>query len=272
MDISLQSSKHRRISILKFLYAQDALSPEAIERMTSADVGAGVPVEGGHTPNEAISMFQPAPNLQLGVEKEAVRRDAREIVGFSRNQVGEFEQTGRRTATEAGIVDRSSQNRMSRRQMRVRDLYVGSFKKINPLIFAYWKTSRVQLVMDQNGVPIFKSFTGSDLQGDFNYDIEFTQDPPASPQQRKQEALQMYLGLLQDPTIDPRALRRYLANAFNDVEFSTIFQPGVLNGNANIPVPVSPVRGQTSGGPSNVQGGGGAPGVSNVPVGAPGQG
>jgi hypothetical protein len=58
---------------------------------------------------------------------------------------------------------------------------------------------------------------------------------------RRQQALMLYQTLAMDPAIDQIKLRQYLARAFNDPEFTTLWKQGVLD--ANIPAQVPQVSG-----------------------------
>lgn len=229
-DIALQASKHRKASVLKFLYQEDALDNDAIDDFMSSETAIGVKVNGDKPINDAIMWTQAPPDLQTGNAMEGVRRDAREMTGFSRNQVGEYEQTGRRTAAEAKIVQDASSLRMDRRQGALAKIYIQAFRKINPIIQKYWAVPRVAELVGQDGQQAFVQFTGDTLKGEFKYQLGFSLASMESLQQRRQNALQMYTMLRQDPLMNPMALARYLNFNFNDPEFTTLFQPGVLNG------------------------------------------
>jgi hypothetical protein len=195
--------------------------------------------------------------MMLYQEAENVRRNARETVGFSRNQFGEFESTGRRTAYEAAQVAAGSNLRMSRRQVVVRDAYIEIFEKINAMVFEFWQTPRITEILDQDGQKKFLSYRGSQLVGEYAYEVEFTTDNVDSPATRRMNALQLYQLFAQDPSVDPTELRRFIADAFADVEFSRIFKPGILSGvqDAGLSVPMSPMQ-QSGGGVQTLEGSG----------------
>jgi hypothetical protein len=60
-------------------------------------------------------------------------------------------------------------------------------------------------------------------------------------------ALQLFQMFAQDPAVDPTELRRFVSDAFADVEFSRIFKPGVLSGDPNATLPLQ-MSGMQSGG------------------------
>lgn len=257
-DIAVQSTKQRRLSVLKFLYEENAIDPEELEKLISGEVGAGIRVNGGHSLRDAVTPFtMNNNNLMLNSEGEIVRRNAREIVGFSRNQIGEYETTGRRTATEVQEVSQSANLRMDRRQQGIRDAYVAWAERTNAMIFNFWKTPRVVQILGQQGLPEWVTVTGEYLNSKYSYDVGFTVNNTADMNQRRQLALQAYMQLSRDPRVDPSALAVYLVSAFNQADFSSIFRPEVLNGT------------QVSAGGQGARGGG--PGMAMGGA-APGQG
>jgi hypothetical protein len=189
-------------------------------------------VSGGSI-RDAITTFNFQRDVGLLQEGEFTRRNAREVVGFSRNQQGEFEQSGRRTATESQIVKQSADIRLSRRQLRVRDLYLESMRKVNEIVFQFWTMPRIIEIVGEDGTPAFVSFTGSRIRGAYRYDLGFSNEGVETRAERRQQALGMYAALSADPTVDRVALARYLGNAFNDPELTRVFSPGVSGGSPN---------------------------------------
>lgn len=252
-DISIMASKQRRIQILKFLVSEDAMEDNELETLLSHRVGAAAKVKSGFDIDKAIRPFQPGQNPQIYAEIEQVRRNAREITGMSANQTGEYDKSTRRTATEAGIVDQSSQMRGNKSLLKVGRAYKTLSRKVNGLIFKFWRTPRIIDVVGEDGLVKWVSYVGHQLAGEYSYSVSFTQQSPMSPQQRKQEALQMYQLLAADPMADPIQVRRYVSGAFNDQNFSSIWKPGVLEGdpNALLQLQMSSMQGGGGGTASN---------------------
>lgn len=228
-DIALVATKQRRQSVLKFLYQEGAIEDVELEKAQSRDVGVAVKINGGYSAAEAITTFQPGSNLNLYQDEQYVRNNAREQVGFSRNQFGEF--AGRRTsASEAQIVDRATALRMSRRELRVRRAYRELFKRINSIIFEYWRAPQVIDVLGPDGAQRWMRFTGPALKGRYTYNVDLSDDQ--GQEGRRAQALQLYAMLMQDPSVDPVALREFLTRAYNDPSFSQLFQGGQAQGQA----------------------------------------
>ena len=231
-DIALQSQKQRRASVLKFMYQEGAIDEDQVERILTRQVGPAVRINQTGSVRDAIVPFTAQnKNILLQQDAEYVRRGARERVGMSRNQAGEFEQRGRRTATEVLEVGQASDTRLSRRQiLGVARTYTGWVRMSNEIIFQYWNTPRWTEVGGN-----WVQFRGRELRGDYTYSLAFSSEPPASMGQRKMEALRMYMMLSQDPFIDQQKLRGYLINAFGDLALREIFVTGDPSG-ANIPL------------------------------------
>lgn len=176
---------------------------------------------------------------------------------MSRNQTGEYEAGGRRSATEAQIVEQRATVRENRRGLGVEDLYEEAFRVINQMIIKYWRTPRVIDVLGQDGAQQWLKFVGPQLAGEYSYSCAMSQTPPETLEARRQQAMAVYQSMIADPAVDQVELRRFLSNAFNDVGFSRIFKPGVLEGDprAGLQLQMQGVSGGGGGG----EAGGGSP-------------
>lgn len=219
-DVAVQRTKQRRISVLKFLYDSDAISEEELEKILSTDVGAAAKTSGGQDLSKVIQKLDTSPNMQLAQEEELLRSNAREQIGFSRNQLGEY-QSGRKTAREVNAVEQSSQLRMSRRGLMVKGLYQDVIRQVNQIAFTYWTRPRFIEVFGAQDAQRWQMVNGQALKGRYDYSIDLTND--AELESRKLQALQIYSSLSQDPTVDPHELRMFLANQINDPSFTRLF-------------------------------------------------
>jgi hypothetical protein len=235
-DIALQTTKQRRLAVLKFLMQDGAMEDSEIDKIFSAEVGVMGKVKSGFRIDDVIHSFTPSvQNQGLYSDAEHVRRDAREAVGFSRNQIGEFESTGRRTATEAGYVQQGSSLRMDRRQGIIGETYVKIFEKLNPILFKHWNFPRWVDAIGPDGQVFWISLSGKMLKGDYSYTCQFTSEPIFTRASRAQRAQQMF-GILQgNPGVDQQALKSGVENTSNTETERLIFkeQP-----NAGVQLPV----------------------------------
>jgi len=144
-DISLQATKQRRINCLKFIAAKGAITEAELTKLISGDVGVVGMADTARPLSEIFVPFPRSNNLDLMVEEENVRRNARDAIGFGRNQLGEYDASTRRTAREATFVQRGSMLRTSKRAGVVTKLYIDTIRKVNKIIFSNWKLSRYML-------------------------------------------------------------------------------------------------------------------------------
>lgn len=219
-DLAIQRTKIRRLAVVKFLYDENVIDEVELEKLLSPDVGAAAKIKNAGKIDEAIKEIRTTIDQNLILEEEHLRRNAREQVGFSRNQLGEFS-GGRRTATEAKIVDVSSARRISRRELVVATLYENVIKIINGIVFEHWTLPRYVEVIGPTAAQTWQMITGPQLKARYSYKVIFTDDEALRA--RRIEALQLYTYLSQDPSIDPIALRQYIADNFNDPSFERLF-------------------------------------------------
>lgn len=239
-DVAKQRTNQRRISTLKFLYDKGTISETELEKVLSPDVGVAAAIEPGRDLEKAVKVLQFSPNQELAQEEDLLRANAREQIGFSRNQLGEYT-GGRKTASEVNAVDQASRLRMSRRGLQVKRLYEDTVRNLNGIVFTYWTMPRYVKAIGSTNTQEWMRINGPSLRGRYDYQIEFTE--AGELEQRKMQALQLYGMLAQDPTIDPVELRNFLGNQVNDPAFTRLFNTQVKQG-------VSQVRaGQPAGQP-----------------------
>lgn len=222
-DITIQASKQRRMSNWKLLIKTGAMETTEIERMISADSGAVGFMNAGFDKEDIITM--PTPNLlSLYQDAEFVRRNARESLGFSRNQLGEFDASSRRTATEATLVAQGSDFRMERRSVAVEKMYKDIFRFLNQITFTFWKRPRV--IQVEGGA--WPTYTGEEIRSEHSLKVSFGLDKPRDPESRIQQAIGTYQLFINDPYVDQLELRRFLVRVFSDVEFGRLFSDQAL--------------------------------------------
>lgn len=232
-DIAIQGTKHRRARVMKMIVPKGMFSKDEMENFLSPEVGVVVESESIDDNDLAkrVVTFNPPADQGLMLEAQMTRSNARSMVGLSANQVGEYQPTGRRSATEAQIVSNASTLRMDRRAQVVATAYRKLFEIINPICFKFWTTPRLTEIMTPDGAQQWKSFVGQDLQGEYSLNVGFsTGGQNETLQQRRQNALQLWAMMSQNPFIDPTGLAQMLVAAFNDPAFTSIFKPGALNG------------------------------------------
>ena len=247
-DIALQTTKNRRLSIVKFLYQEGSLDDDQLDNALDSTVGVGIRVKQGIPLREAITTFNPTNvNSMLYQDAEYTRRNSREMVGFSRNQMGEYEQSGRRTASEAMLVQQGSSARVGRRQGIIGDAYVDVFRKMNKIQFVHWHTPRWVQAVGINGEQFWSQVNGNLLQGDFLYNYSFSSEPVVSQSSRLQQAVGAYQTLGGDPTVNQEVLHQNLQTGMNKPGLQDLFKEGVNNADIPASMPQSKLQGQPQG-------------------------
>jgi len=224
-DISKQSEKQRRINNLKFLVRKGDISEAELTRVIGGDVGAFGFVESKEELRNIVAAFPQGNMMDFIIQSDQTRKDAREVVGFGRNQMGEEMQSSRRTAREATFVQQGSERRTGRRFSALTNFYLELITKLNKIGFSFWKMPRFGMVGNK-----WIQFTGAQLKGDYLYDLSLSTTRNLSRAERKVEALMMMTQLLQIPGIDYAAAFKYVQDAANDPAFERILAPVVGKG------------------------------------------
>lgn len=223
-DVAVQRTKQRRISVLKFLYDSNVISDEELAKLLSPEVGVAAKVNAGQELSKAVMKLDNAPNQALIQEEELLRANAREQMGFSRNQLGEYT-SGRKTAREVGAVEQSSQLRMSRRGLQTKKLYENIIQIINGIVFTHWTTPRLVQILGESQAAEWVQINGPSLNARYSYKVDLINESEA--QSAALQSLQLYSMLAQDPAVDPVELRRFLTAKFNNPAFTRIFNADV---------------------------------------------
>jgi len=216
-DISLQAEKQRRINTLKFIAAKRAMSEDELNKLISGDVGAVGLAEGNQPLRDIFVPFPQGNNINFTLESDANRANARDMIGFSRNQLGEYDSSSRRTAREATFVKQGAELRTSKRMNSVINLYVNTIRKVNKIIFRYWKLPRYAMVGND-----WVKFTGEELDGEYLYDVTLSTKRNVGLAQRKLEAMQMVMQLAQVPGVNIEAMKKYVSDASGDPAFPAL--------------------------------------------------
>jgi len=177
----------RRASLLRFIYDQNIITDEAeIEKLLTEDVACAIKADGDV--DKGVKIFQPYVPPDFDMNVEAIRKDAREISGLSRNQVGEFE-GGRRTATESQIVQMASQIRVNERKDMVADLLVDIVEKYNQYMFSQYKVQQVEDIVGPDGVRYWVNFTYEQIKSKYAFRVDPESGMPVSSETRKADAI-----------------------------------------------------------------------------------
>lgn len=222
-EINTQMMKHRRLSLVKLLYRQGRISEAQLTKMLSEDVAAGVAVDGD--PATAVNVMQVA-NIptDLIVAKRESMQDVRETMGFSRNQLGEFQsKRGDTTATESAIVQQNSEVRVDERRDITADVVTEMVGMMNEVLFTRWTGEQVQEVVGPGGARVWVRFSPRDLRmGHYSVRVDPDSARPRTRQSREERAFAIYTQLKANPLIDPEKLTRFLLTELEGVQMDDL--------------------------------------------------
>ncbi len=239
-ETNTQIMKHRRMSLVKMAVEKGAIDEDEKVKLMSEDHQGIVMVNSikGFDKFQASDIPQ---NLMLHMQ--SLSAEIREIMGFGRNQFGEFNsRSGDTTATEATIVNAATEIRVDERRDMVADMIVDVFEGVHSIIHQHWTTNEVVDVVGPGGVPVWVEFSGDMLRnGRYTIKVDPDSSLPLTKDLREQKALGLYQILKTNPLIDPEKLTQYLLSEVQGVQFDDMMKtlPQVQGqGNPNQPVGV----------------------------------
>lgn len=239
-----QTSRHRAIALLKFLYKRGAMKDEELLKLLSGEVGPGVAID-DESLAAAITVLQPHIPPDLYRDMQAQIQFMREQLGVGQNQEGAFSPYHGKTASESMIVAESFENRADERKDIIADVLVRVIRKWNQFLFQFWNEARVlQIVSPQEG-PVWVQFTGDEVKGDYILNIDADSGMPISRALKQQMGVEMFKALNGDPLIDQMLLRQIALESYSliDPRIPNLLQPmfgGVpqMAGEARQPTPI----------------------------------
>jgi hypothetical protein len=236
-EIRTLTMKHRRISLLKLLYKKGAIDHAEVEKLLNGDVLAAVQVTGELSDIDTLQIGD-IPNALFDADQQ-IQQEVRDLMGFSRNQAGEYQSNKSHnapTAAEARIVQAASGIRVDERRDILADALVDIFEDTNQLIFSKWSDEEVVQVMGPEGIPLWVQFKPAMLQA-AKYELTVEPDSmlPETKDMRQQKAVQVY-GLFKDnPLIDPQLLTKYLLREMHGVQYDQMMRQMYANAAAGLP-------------------------------------
>lgn len=220
-EIRTQAHKHRRLTMLKFLYLKGAITDEQIKKLTSEEV-EGIEVVDTESLAAVVLPLQNHIPPDLWREAQEVLGDFRETVGFSRNQLGEYKSAGTPpTAHEVVAVQQANEIRNDERRDIVADVLVNIIRKWNQYIFKFWDEEKVMQVAGPDGVKHWIKFSGKELEGEYNLLVDPDSGLPVTRQIKQAQAEKLFGMFRMDPLVDQIELRRNVLQQYEIVDPTT---------------------------------------------------
>jgi hypothetical protein len=122
--------------------------------------------------------------------------------------INEFDQSTRRTATEANLVKQGSETRSSERRDIVADVLERTCQKMSQIIFTHWDKSQVVPVIGEDGVKYWVEYTADDIRGEYQFNINAEEAQPVDSNKIKEDAMGLLKLLMEDPDFVPEERKK----------------------------------------------------------------
>jgi hypothetical protein len=233
-DIKTKIHRHAKLSIIKWLSEQSAITEAEAEKLLNEDIGAVIQV--ANIKRIQIVESHHIPDALLAQERE-IMEDMRELIGFSRNSMAQFQTRGSHgpTATEVNAVNAAAELRIDERRDMIADNIVSIFKDVHRIIFRHWDQSQVVQLVGDDGLPIWVEFTGKMLEeGSYDIAIEPDSSVPETREVRENRASRLYQEMIGDPNIDPKKLTEYRLHETPGVAMDDLMRSDIPPAGGNV--------------------------------------
>jgi len=185
-----------------------------------------VPVPPGALANGAGAIMQA---VSPGTEprenytaQDYAERDWERALGSGANQVGAFNR-GRRTATEARIVEGNASARSEVEKDRLREYFVSGVRKFDTILQQFMTLQDLQKILGQKAAGLWEQWRA--LPGRYIYKIQPDSGVYIDAQQYRAQKLDEYNLLRRDPAINPMVLLEDVLRALGHDPAKTIVPP-----------------------------------------------
>jgi len=193
---SLQKA-YRKFNVIRFLVRAGAISPEQLQKLLSEEPIAHLEVDADAGKlQDIIQMLQTAVPTDMPSWSLQIESDIRNLLGQGSNQMGQYETgpmggSGRRTATEASIVQSNVQMRADERRDTVADAVETVIRRCMQMVFKWWTTPQVARIVGPLGMVYWVQYTGPELKAEYDFQITADDSMPVSAEVRRQQALML---------------------------------------------------------------------------------
>ena len=242
-EIRTQAQRHRRIALIKALVKRGVMTEAEKQKFLSTDVMPLVEIDTDEPLQAVIDFVTPHVPPDLVPLSLQIMQDCMEMLGSSRNQRGDY-MTGRRTATEAQIVQLAGQIRIMERRDAAADLYTAICRKYMQYIFTFWRDkSKVIDIVGVDGARYWVQYTGAAIKGEYNIRVDPDDSLPVTFETRRMEAKELYQMTAQDPTINRMEMSRQLLEQYEWIDPDILLapRPGYGN-NPEQPMPIDALQ------------------------------
>jgi len=242
-ELRTQAQRHRKIALIKALGKRGVLSVDEKAKFLSDEVMPYIEVDTDEAIQNAITLVTPHVPPDFAAMSIQIMQDCMEMLGSSRNQRGDYN-TGRRTATEAQIVQMAAQIRILERRDATADLYTQICRKYMQYIFTFWRDKqKVVDIVGADGARYWVQYTGAAIKGEYNIRVDPDDSLPVTFETRRMEAKELYKLTMQDESFNPTERARQLLQQYEWIDPDVLLapRPGYGN-NPEQPMPVDALQ------------------------------
>ena len=242
-EIRTQAQMHRKIALIKALVRRGVMTEDEKAKFLSNDVMPLVEFDTDDPIANVIQLLTPHIPPDLAQQSLQVMQDCMEMLGSSRNQRGDY-MTGRRTATEAQIVQLANQIRLMERRDSAADLYTSICRKYMQYIFTFWRDkSKVVDIIGIDGARYWVQYTGAAIQGEYSIRVDPDDSLPVTFETRRMEAKELYQMTVQDPSFNKVEMARQLLQQYEWIDPDILLAPRAgFGNNPEQPMPVDTLQ------------------------------
>lgn len=221
-----QIAMHRRTSVVKILAKIRGISEEQATKIVSEEVAPIVWTD--EAPDQVVKLITGnsiPPELSNHIQ--TIHQDVREVMGMSRNQMGEFNsRSGDTTATEAQIVSQAMEIRIDERRDICADLLTGITAALHEMMFMSMPDEMVVDMTGPGGGLVWVTLKGDLVKkGRYSINIDPDSGMPLTQDLRQQRAMQSYQFLAMNPFLDPVKVSQYLLSEMVGNQFDDMMRP-----------------------------------------------
>lgn len=204
-QIRTSQSVHRKRFNRKYVYASGEFKPEAIEALEKGGDGTMVPTDAEDV-RAAITPIMDAPlSNDVYIAEKNIKEDITNIGGITDYQRGSQAQ-GAKTATEASIVESQSRFRTEERLDTVGDFAQRIIRNLGMIAQNFLDSQQLFPVLGDDAV-FWVKMNKRQIQGEMLYEVVYASTAATNRDVDKQQYLQAYEMLSQDPLLDPLMVR-----------------------------------------------------------------
>ena len=219
-----QAMYHRRVALIKFLIEEGRMDDSEVDKMLSENVAPACFVKGA--PREVVSLLQPHMPQDINQWTEIIRSDVRELLGHSKQQMGELP-PGRRTAKEIDVVQRAHDIRMDERRDIVADALGKLVRKINQVIFDRWDQTQVAQVVGVDGAKYWVEYDKKNIAGEYDIKVDVESMTPMTKAAKKRDILQVIQAVGKNPRANIDVLMRMLLREYEWMDAMSVLPEAV---------------------------------------------